>query len=60
MWSMCEKRWVHVVPVVVAALESGTKKLGQWIEKLWVGVRIGLLQKTTLAIGNGQNFKGGA
>ena len=53
MWSMCEKRWVHVVPVVVGALEGGNKKLGQWIEKLWVGVRIGLLQKTTLAIGNG-------
>lgn len=37
-----------VVSVVVEALESVTKKLGQCIEKLEIRVRIGLLQKTTL------------
>ena len=39
---------MDVVPVVVGALRSVTKKLGQWIEKLRIRVRIGLLQKTTL------------
>ena len=41
MWS------VKIIPVVVGALGSVTKKLGQWIEKLGIRVRIGLLQKTT-------------
>ena len=31
-----------------AALGSVTKKLGKWIEKLGIRVRIGPLQKTTL------------
>ena len=39
---------VEVVPVVVGVLGSVTKKLGQWIKKLGIRVRIGLLQKTTL------------
>ena len=39
---------MHVVPVVQGALGSVMKKLGQWIEKLKIRVRIGLLQKTTL------------
>ena len=37
-----------VVSVVVGALGSVTKKLGQCTEKLEIRVRIGLLQKTTL------------
>ena len=36
-----------VVPVFVGALGSVTKKLGKWIEKLGIRVRIGPLQKTT-------------
>ena len=44
-WSM---KNVDVVAVVVGALGSVTKKLGQWIENLGIRVRIGLLQKTTL------------
>ena len=39
---------VDVPPVVVGALKSVTKKLGQWIEKMRVKVRGGVLQKTTL------------
>jgi len=39
---------VDVVPVVVGAFGSVTKKLGQWIEKQGIRVRIGRLQKTTL------------
>ena len=39
---------MDVASVVVGALESVTKKLGQWIEKLGIRVRIRLLQKTTL------------
>ena len=38
---------VDAVPGVVEVLGSVTKKLGQWIEKLRIRVRIGLLQKTT-------------
>ena len=45
MWGITN---VDVVPVVVGALGSVTKKLGKWIEKLGIRVRIGLLQKTTL------------
>ena len=45
MWGI---KNVEVVPVVVGALGSVTKKLGKWIEKLGIRVRIGLLQKTTL------------
>ena len=39
---------MDVVPVVVGAFGGVTKKLGQWIEKQGIRVRIGLLQKTTL------------
>ena len=45
MWGITN---VDVVRVVVGALGSVTKKLGKWIEKLGIRVRIGLLQKTTL------------
>ena len=45
MWGITN---VDVVRVVVEALGSVTKKLGKWIEKLGIRVRIGLLQKTTL------------
>ena len=41
---------MDVAPVVIGALGSVTKKLGQWIEKLGIRVR-------NYAIGNGQNFK---
>ena len=44
---MCIKNG-GVVPVFVGALGSVTKKLGKWIEKLGIRVRIGPLQKTTL------------
>ena len=39
---------VDVLLVVVGAFGSVTKKLGQWIEKLGIKVRIGLLLKTML------------
>ena len=39
---------IDVVLVVVVALGRDNKKPGQWIEKLEIRVRIGLLQKTTL------------
>ena len=45
MWGITN---VDVVRVVVGTLGSVTKKLGKWIEKLGIRVRIGLLQKTTL------------
>ena len=45
MWNF---RNVIVVPVAVGALESITKKLGEWIEKLDTSIALELLQKTTL------------
>lgn len=39
---------MDVVPVVVGALGSVTKKLEKWIEKLGIRIRIGQLKKTTL------------
>ena len=45
MWNM---RSMIVVPVIVGALESITKKLDEWLEKLDITVNIALLQKTTL------------
>ena len=45
MWSV---KKVDVLLVVVGAFGSVTKKLGQWIEKLGIRVRIGLLLKTML------------
>ena len=39
---------MDLLPVVVGDLGSVTKKLGQWIEKLGIRVRIGLLHKTAL------------
>ena len=45
IWNM---RSVIVVPVIVGALGSITKKLDEWVEKLDITVNIALLQKTTL------------
>ena len=45
IWNM---RSVIVVPVVIGALGSITKKLNEWLEKLELAVNIVLLQKTTL------------
>ena len=39
---------VDVVPVVLGTLGSVTKNIEQWIDKLGIRARIGLLQKTTL------------
>ena len=39
---------VDVLLVVVGALGSVTRKLGQWIKKLGIRVRIGQLLKTML------------
>ena len=41
-------RSVIVVPVVIGALGSITKKLNEWLEELELTVNIVLLQKTTL------------
>ena len=41
-------RYVDAIPVVVGALESVSRKIGQCLEKIGVDVRIGLLQKTAL------------
>ena len=40
--------YVDVVPVFVVVLGSDAKKLGQWIGKLGIKIRIALLQRTTL------------
>ena len=45
IWNM---RSVIVVPVIVGALGSITKKLDDWLEKLDITVNGALLQKTTL------------
>ena len=45
MWGV---KNVEVIPVIVGVLGSVMKKLRQWIKKLGIRVRIGLLQKTTL------------
>ena len=37
-----------VVPIVIRALGSVTKKFEKWLQKLQVGVNIGVVQKTTL------------
>ena len=39
---------VIVVPVIIGALGSITKKLDEWLEKLDITVNTALLQKTTL------------
>ena len=46
MWGV---KNIDMVPVVVGVLGNVTKKLGQWIKKLGMRVRIGLLQKTMLS-----------
>ena len=45
MWNL---RNVVVVLVILGALGSITKKLGEWIKKLDISLGIGLLQKTTI------------
>ena len=45
MWHF---RNVVVLPVIVGALGSITKKLGEWIRKLDISLAIGLLQKTAI------------
>ena len=45
IWNL---RNVIVVPVIVGALGSITKKLGEWIKKLDISITIELLQKTTI------------
>ena len=45
MWVM---RKIEVIPIVVGALGAVSRKLGNWIEKLDVDIRIELLQKTAL------------
>ena len=45
IWNL---RNVIVVPVIVGALGSITKKLGEWIKKLDISIAIELLQKTTI------------
>ena len=45
IWNM---RNVIVVPVIIGALGSITKKLDEWLEKLDITVNTALLQKTTL------------
>ena len=41
-------RSVVVVPVIVGALGSITKKLNEWLEKVDITVNTALLQKTSL------------
>ncbi len=45
IWNM---RSVIVVPVIVGALGSVTKKLDEWLEKLDITINTAILQKTTL------------
>ena len=45
LWNL---RRVEVIPVVVGALGSASKKIGRYLEKLRVDIWIGLLQKTAL------------
>ena len=39
-------RGVKVIPMVVGALESISKNIGQYQERIWIDTRIGSLQKT--------------
>ena len=39
---------VQVVPIVIGALGSVTKKLDGWIEKLGITNNIGVMENTTL------------
>lgn len=45
LWNL---RKVEVISVVVGALGSVSKKIGQHLEQIAIGTRIGLLQKTAL------------
>ena len=45
LWNL---RRVEVIPVVVGALGSVSKKIGQYLEQIGIDIRIGLLQKTAL------------
>ena len=37
-----------MIPVVVGALETVSKRIGQYLEQIWIDIRIGLLQKAAL------------
>ena len=39
---------IEVVPVVIGALGSLTKKFDRWIEKLGITNNVGIMQKTVL------------
>ena len=45
MWTI---RKIEIIPIVVGALGAISRKLDKWIEKLYVHMRIELLQKPTL------------
>ena len=45
LWKL---KMVQVVPIVIGALGSVTKKLDGWIEKLGITNNIGVMEKTTL------------
>ena len=47
MWNI---RNIKVIPVVVGALGSTSKKLKKWIEELGVVISAALLQKTALLV----------
>jgi len=43
LWNL---RRVEAVPVVVGALGSVSKKIGQYLEQIVIDIRIGVVQKT--------------
>ena len=45
LWNL---RRFEVIPVVVGALGAVSKKIGQYLEKIGIDIRVGLLQKTAL------------
>ena len=45
---LCGIRHLEVVPVVVDALGGVSNRVDEWLEKLGVTIRTGLLQKTAL------------
>ena len=50
LWNL---RRVEVIPVVVGALGSVSKKIGQYMEQIGIDIKTGLLQKTAL-LGTGR------
>ena len=45
LWNL---RSIDVIPVVVGALGSVSKTIGQFLEQIGIDIRIGLLQKAAL------------